>query len=93
MPVLNCVATLFPFDDLSEGLPPGDLDRAASIDGLRYVSDYLSAEEEMKLVGHIDGATWDTTWVRRRQLYGWSYGKGLAEAGCGSSPPGETSAC
>jgi alkylated DNA repair dioxygenase AlkB len=48
------------------------------IPGLRYRPDYLSAAQEHDLAGEIDRLPWDTTWKRRRQPYGASYGSGTA---------------
>lgn len=47
-----------------------------AIPGLSYVADYISAKQENELAAAIDLEPWDTTWKRRRQLYGWSYGRG-----------------
>jgi alkylated DNA repair dioxygenase AlkB len=44
------------------------------IPGLSYLRDYLSEKQETELAAAIDLEPWDTTWKRRRQLYGWSYG-------------------
>jgi alkylated DNA repair dioxygenase AlkB len=45
------------------------------IPGLDYVADFITSHEEAVLVGCIDREQWDTSWERRRQLYGASYGK------------------
>lgn len=50
------------------------------IPGLELWRHYISEDEEMQLVARIDELSWDTTWERRRQLFGYSYG-------AGSSPP------
>jgi alkylated DNA repair dioxygenase AlkB len=50
-------------------------DAITEIPGLCYLSEYISAQEEGKLAAAIDAAPWDTTWRRRRQPYGASYGK------------------
>jgi alkylated DNA repair dioxygenase AlkB len=55
--------TLFPLEP-----PP-------AIRGLSYVPSYVTQEEESGLVAAIDRLPWDTTWDRRRQLYGRSYGR------------------
>jgi alkylated DNA repair dioxygenase AlkB len=44
------------------------------ISGLRYLAEYVSPDQERTLVAAIDAAAWDTSWDRRRQPYGWSYG-------------------
>lgn len=46
------------------------------IPGLSLRVDYISPSEEQALIDHIDSLPWDTTWERRRQLYGYSYGRG-----------------
>jgi alkylated DNA repair dioxygenase AlkB len=50
-----------------------------AIPGLDYRSEYISSEEEVALVAAIDSEPWDTTWERRRQLYGGAYGGSPAE--------------
>ena len=62
------MCTLFPMAVETADLP--------SIPGLSYLRDYISAKQEMELAAAIDLEPWDTTWKRRRQLYGWSYGRG-----------------
>jgi alkylated DNA repair dioxygenase AlkB len=57
------------FDD---DLPVQDL---PAIPGLFYLEDFLTFESEAELTLAIDSAEWDTTWERRRQLYGRSYGR------------------
>ena len=49
------------------------------IPGLAYIPDYITEMEEAKLTTAIGAEPWDTTWKRRRQLYGWSYGRGEGE--------------
>src|SRR4051812_8151023 len=48
------------------------------IPGLTYRPSYVSEGEELRLAAAIDGEPWDTTWERRRQLYGASYGSNTA---------------
>jgi alkylated DNA repair dioxygenase AlkB len=60
--------TLFP--EMADG------DEVPDIPGLTYLTNYVSAEEEHQLVAAIDAEPWDTTWDRRRQPYGASYGRG-----------------
>ncbi len=50
-----------------------------AIPGLSYLPDYISEREEAELTAAIDAEPWDSTWKRRRQLYGWSYGRGEGE--------------
>jgi alkylated DNA repair dioxygenase AlkB len=45
-----------------------------TIPGLSYRPNYVTEAEEAELVRLIDAELWDTTWGRRRQLYGASYG-------------------
>src|SRR3954451_282592 len=45
------------------------------IPGLSYHPEYIDVEQESKLVAAIDAEPWDTTWKRRRQPYGATYGK------------------
>jgi len=51
-----------------------------AIPGLLYLPNYVSQDVEAALQAAIDAEPWDTTWERRRQLYGGSYGReeGLA---------------
>ncbi len=44
------------------------------VPGLAYVDAFVGEEEERALLEAIDGEPWDTTWKRRRQVYGLSYG-------------------
>jgi alkylated DNA repair dioxygenase AlkB len=57
---------LFPLTVLPEDLP--------AIPGLQYLPEFVTTTEELALVSAIDRATWDTSWDRRRQPYGASYG-------------------
>lgn len=59
--------TLFPLEDETQRLP--------NIAGLSYLPEYVSAAEEAELVRQIDAGVWDTSWERRRQAFGASYGK------------------
>jgi alkylated DNA repair dioxygenase AlkB len=62
------MSLLFSTDDVR----PDDIPK---IPGLSYFPNYISEEEERALASAIDREAWDTTWDRRRQPYGWSYGK------------------
>ena len=62
---------LFPIEAESTQLP--------DIAGLRYLSDYIAADEESSLISAIDAEPWNTAWQRRRQLYGASYGRSEGE--------------
>jgi alkylated DNA repair dioxygenase AlkB len=62
------MSSLFPTEVAAAQLP--------AISGLNYLRDYISEDQEMELTAAIDAEPWDTTWKRRRQLYGWSYGRG-----------------
>lgn len=48
------------------------------INGLNYIDNFVSEEEEATLMEHIDASPWDTTLKRRTQHYGskYSYTKG-----------------
>jgi alkylated DNA repair dioxygenase AlkB len=59
------MATLFPAE--GSDLP--------NILGLTYLSEYLNKDEERTLTTAIDREEWDTSWDRRRQPYGASYGR------------------
>src|SRR3954453_4712881 len=61
------MATLFP--------DVGNVLKAPGISGLSYYSNYITSKQEGALVSAIDAQPWDTTWKRRRQPYGQSYGK------------------
>jgi alkylated DNA repair dioxygenase AlkB len=61
------MATLFPLADQDRAIP--------EITGLVYRPGYITAHEESALVLAIESELWDTTWKRRRQSYGRSYGK------------------
>jgi alkylated DNA repair dioxygenase AlkB len=52
-----------------------DSPAAFSIPGLQYVPEFVAPGDERQLVAAIDAEQWDTTWDRRRQPYGASYGK------------------
>jgi alkylated DNA repair dioxygenase AlkB len=64
--------TLFPLAPDDEELP--------AIPGLSYIADYVTPQEEARLAASIDAEPWDTSWDRRRQPYGASYGKSGAES-------------
>ena len=60
------MGTLFPLE-----VEPTDI---PAIPGLTYLRSYVSEAEEAQLCRLIDEGPWDTSWQRRRQLYGASYG-------------------
>ena len=62
------MATLFPIAVEPQDVP--------AIPGLTYLRDYISEKEQNELTAAIDSESWDTSWKRRRQLYGWAYGRG-----------------
>jgi len=62
------MATLFPLEVTAEDVP--------SIPGLSYLPRYVTPEVEAELARSIDADPWDTTWERRRQQYGATYGPG-----------------
>jgi alkylated DNA repair dioxygenase AlkB len=51
-----------------------ETDDVPRIPGLALRTDFIGAEEEAQLVAAIDAEPWDTSWKRRRQFYGNSYG-------------------
>jgi alkylated DNA repair dioxygenase AlkB len=51
------------------------------IPGLTYHREYISSIEERALAAAVDAGVWDTTWERRRQLYGGTYGGSSKESG------------
>jgi alkylated DNA repair dioxygenase AlkB len=56
-----------------------DFDHAPAVPaiaGFLYLPEFVTAQDEARLVAAIDKEPWDTTWERRRQLYGGSYGRG-----------------
>jgi len=72
---------LFPIE-----VDPADI---PEIPGLSYVQEYVSRAEEIELVDAIDREPWDTSWQRRRQPYGASYGNKktrASDSGLGSPP-------
>lgn len=46
-----------------------------AIDGFSYQPDFITLEVEEMLIQYIDQQPWDTSWKRRVQQYGSSYGK------------------
>lgn len=48
------------------------------IPGLAYLPDYVTQAEQASLVSSIDAAIWNTSWSRRRQFYGKTYGRGTS---------------
>lgn len=58
---------------------PIDATEIPQIRGLSYVADFVADIEEQALVSDIDSGEWDTTWERRRQPYGASYGRPKGE--------------
>ena len=55
-----------------------EADDIPAIPGLSYRREYISRQEEIELAKAIDGEPWDTSWDRRRQPYGASYGQQAA---------------
>ena len=60
------MTTLFPREIGEPEIP--------SIPGLTYLPSYINQKGEDALAAAIDNQPWDSTWKRRRQLYGESYG-------------------
>jgi alkylated DNA repair dioxygenase AlkB len=50
------------------------------IPGLTYHKAFISKDREGALIAHADAHPWDTTWKRRVQQYGFSYGAGQRES-------------
>ena len=61
--------------DLLGALPAYDRNAPvlADIDGLRYVREFLSEEEQHRTLRNIDRAPWQDDLKRRVQHYGWRY--------------------
>ena len=61
--------------DLLDAFSPFDQNAAvlADVDGLRYVQDFLSEEEQQRTLREIDRAPWKDDLKRRVQHYGWRY--------------------
>ena len=51
----------------------GETSTVPDIQGLRYVTDFLSVNEQEAAVRHIDGQSWRNDLERRVQHYGWRY--------------------
>jgi alkylated DNA repair dioxygenase AlkB len=64
----HCV--LFPVELYNTDVP--------AIPGLTYLRDFVTEAVEADLVRRIDAEPWDTSWDRRRQLFGETYGPGEA---------------
>src|SRR5687768_11178367 len=64
---------------MAELFPDAELSTRPAIAGLSYLREYITEDEEKRLVTAIDGAPWDETWDRRRQPYGASYGPNKGE--------------
>jgi len=48
-------------------------ERAVDVPGLQYMPDYITPEEELALLHHIDASPWLTSLKRRVQHYGYRY--------------------
>ena len=51
-----------------------------SIEGFFYQKEFISSDDESLLIKHADSHRWDTTWKRRIQQYGFSYGTSRRES-------------
>ena len=51
-----------------------------SIDGFSYYREFIRSDDEGRLIKHADSHPWDTTWKRRIQQYGLSYGTSRRES-------------
>ena len=58
-------------------IPPNAVAGRSQVDpdvpGLRYVPDFISPDEEQRLIERIDGCEWRTALTRNVQHYGWRY--------------------
>lgn len=61
--------------DLLDAFPTFDPNAAAlaDVDGLRYVQDFLTEDEQQRTLREIDRAPWKDDLKRRVQHYGWRY--------------------
>lgn len=57
--------SLFSFEDISPSIE--------NIEGLTYIPEFITAEQENKLINVIDQQPWLTDLKRRVQHYGWKY--------------------
>ena len=53
--------------------PGSETSTVPDIQGLRYVTDFLSVNEQEAAIHHIDGQSWRNDLERRVQHYGWRY--------------------
>lgn len=67
------MSTPWLFESEPPSLPP--------IAGLSLLGEYIDEAAEQELIATIDALPWDMTWERRRQSFGYSYGRG------GERPP------
>ena len=51
-----------------------------SIEGFSYQQEFIRSDEEGVLIKYADSNPWDTTWKRRIQQYGFSYGPSRRES-------------
>ncbi len=51
-----------------------------SIEGFSYHKEFISPDDEGVLIKYADSHPWDTTWKRRIQQYGYSYGTSRRES-------------
>lgn len=51
-----------------------------SIEGFFYHKEFISSDDERFLIEYADSNPWDTTWKRRIQQYGYSYGTSRRES-------------
>ena len=51
-----------------------------SIDGFSYYKEFIRSDDEGRLLKHADSHPWNTTWKRRIQQYGLSYGTSRRES-------------
>lgn len=63
-----------------------------SIEGFSYHKEFISPDDEGVLIKYADSNPWDTTWERRIQQYGYSYGTSRRES-LGGMPEWLSSLC
>ena len=50
-----------------------DLEEPVAIPGLRYLPEYVTPEEERRILARVDSGEWDHEYSRRRQQFGYRY--------------------
>ena len=68
----------FDFDSVASGpralrVPNGEATKVPHIPGLKYLTRFLSADDQVAAIRHIDDEPWRSDLERRVQHYGWRY--------------------